>query len=131
MENKPKSSNVPFWIAIALLSSVILLSLAINMGFVMAMAGKSRGASGLKEQGEDEFPQMDERWTYGKGKVKAAHILFTGVISREMEQGLFSMPMNQVESVLRQIKTAQNDEDVKAILFEVDSPGGEVTPADE
>ncbi len=107
----------------------LLASLFMNAGLLMALAG--RGAGGLQEQGVDEFPELTETWTYGTGETKVAHIAFVGIITREFEERLFSIQYDRVEDALRQIRAAQNDEGVRAILLEVDSPGGEITASDE
>ena len=131
MDTKKVCNHASFWIVIAILAGVAFISMAVNLGFFLAMTARNAGSGSSEGQAEDEFPQLSERWTYGQGESKVVHISYIGFISRQVEQGLFGMPVNQVDEVLSQIRAARNDEDVKAILFEVDSPGGEVTPADE
>jgi len=106
------------------------ISLLVNFGFIAATLFSGMGH--IHEFAEDEYPQLREIWSYGDGAIKVARIPLVGVITREMEQGFLGMSgVDRVESVLRQIRAAQNDEDVKAIILEVDSPGGEITPTDE
>ncbi|OGV41360.1 MAG: hypothetical protein A2X46_16145 [Lentisphaerae bacterium GWF2_57_35] len=130
MNNGRKCSHAGFWVALVFLGGGLLLSLAMNAGLMAALLGKKTSA-GFTGNAEDEYPQMTEKWSYGEGKVKAARIGFTGVITRNVERDIFGFSFDQVESVLRQIRAAKNDSDVKAIVFEVDSPGGEITPSDE
>jgi protease-4 len=57
-------------------------------------------------------------------------IWFAGVLTRELDGGWLGT-VDPVEDCLRQIRAARQDPDVAGILLEVDSPGGEVTAADE
>lgn len=79
--------------------------------------------------GEDEFPRLRERWSSGSGTTKVVRIALEGPIFRG-SAGFFSAG-DMVESVLRQIRAATNDEQVRAILLDISSPGGAVTPCDE
>lgn len=79
--------------------------------------------------GEDEFPEMRERWSAGAGTTKVVRILLEGPIFRG-SMGFFSAG-DMVESVVRQIRAAHNDTAVRAILLEISSPGGAVTACDE
>jgi protease-4 len=53
------------------------------------------------------------------------------MIIRGVEDSLFDLTPDPVETLLRQIRCASEDEEVRAILLVVDSPGGAVTPSDE
>ena len=55
----------------------------------------------------------------------------TGFITRESEAGFFEAPRDKIEDIIRAIRAARNDPEVKAIILEVDSPGGGITPTDE
>ena len=80
---------------------------------------------------EDEFPTFTEKWSYGSGDVKAVRIAVEGPIFRESEESFFGIKYDKIEAILRQIRAAKNDEAVKAIILEVDSPGGDLTASDE
>lgn len=126
-----KKSTVGLWIAIVLLAVGLLVSVALNTGFAAALLVRSgkplSGATG----GEDEFPSLTERWSCGSGDVKAARISVEGVIAREGDGGWLGDQPNKIDLILEQIQTAKNDAEVKAIILEVDSPGGGITPSDE
>jgi len=133
MEPKIKCSHTGFWITVILLGLGLGVSLLANFGLIVGMAiTHTPRPEFVTRGGEDEFPRLSEHWSYGKGRVKVARIALEGAIFREREDGLFaSSRYDKVEEILRQIRTAQADDSVRAILLEVDSPGGAITPSDE
>jgi protease-4 len=125
-------STVAFWIIIALLGLGLLISLGLNTGLAVALMAKRGHHHVIKGgQGVDEFPDLTEVWSYGEGEVKAVRIPVTGVIMHGGEETLLGATADMVESILQQIRAARNDESVRAIILEVDSPGGGVTASDE
>ena len=92
-----------------------------------------RPGAGRRSAGkaEDEFPTFTEKWSYGSGDVKTVRIAVEGPIFRESEESFFGFKYDKIEAILRQIRAAKNDEAVKAIILEVDSPGGDLTASDE
>ena len=126
---RPKPYTWPLWIIILLLVATLGVSLLINLTAVGVLAGSSISASD-DSAGEDEFPQFSETHSYGAGTTKVVRIWFTGILTRELDGGWLGT-LDPVEDCLRQIRAARQDDEVAAILLEVDSPGGEVTAADE
>ena len=133
MVEERKCSHVGFWIVLVLFGLGLGVSLLLNFGLIVGMAVTHTSRPELMARGgEDEFPRLNERWSYGKGRVKAVRIAVEGAIFRERMDGLFSSSRyDKVEDILRQIRAAQADESVRAILIEMDSPGGAITPSDE
>ena len=124
----PHGRHVSFWIVIVLLLVVLGISLAINLAAVGALAGSApRAHDGW---GEDEYPRFTETHSYGSGTAKVVRIWFTGILTRELDGGWLGS-FDPVEDCLRQIRAARQDNQVSAIILEVDSPGGDVTAADE
>ena len=123
-------STAGFWISIVLLSLFLLFSMALNAGLFLSLLLKS-GTRSLQDKALDEYPKLSEKWSSGKGDVKAVRITLEGVIMRSANEGLFSKRYDKIQSIKRQIKAAQNDASVRAILLELDSPGGAITPSDE
>ena len=123
-----KCRHWPFWVVIVSLAGVLGLSLLINLAAVGVVAGSVR--TGFGDRGEDEFPQFTESHSYGSGTTKVVRIWFSGILTRELDGGWFGTT-DPVEDALRQIRAARQDEDVAAIILEIDSPGGGVTSADE
>ncbi len=64
----------------------------------------------------------------GKGKVLVVHV--RGVISDSPEKGMIRSTPSMVMEVLSQLKKAEKDDAVRAILLKVDSPGGTITASD-
>jgi len=80
----------------------------------------------------DQKPEYNEIWSYGNedGDKKVVRIELKGAIMRGSSM-LLGSGVDMVASVKAQIRAATNDKDVDAILLEVNSPGGGVTPSDE
>jgi len=122
-------SKVGCWIAIAILVLLLFGSLLANIGLTAAVLGGS--STGHADHPVDAEPDFDEIWSHGYGDTKVVHIELSGVIMRGRRERLFGSEPDMVESILAQILAARIDPAVRAILLEVDSPGGAVTPSDE
>ena len=122
-------SKVGCWIAIAILALMLFGSFLANIGLTASLlAGSSRENAGHPVDAEPDF---NEIWSHGYGQTKVVRIELSGVILRGRRERLFGSEPDMVESTLSQILAAQRDKSVRAILLEVDSPGGAVTPSDE
>ncbi|MEN7973214.1 MAG: signal peptide peptidase SppA [Verrucomicrobiota bacterium] len=123
-------SRVGYWITIVVLALLLFGSFITIVGLTTALfAGSAPGVNGNCPV--DEQPSFEEIWSYGYGETKVVRIDLTGVIMRGQRERLFGYEPDMVEKILGQIRAATVDSDVKAILLEVDSPGGGVTPSDE
>jgi len=132
MEQPRKCSHVAFWVVLALLAVLLLFSVLLNFGLFISLAFTQTAQPAFTQRnGEDEVPKLIERWSCGHGRIKAARIALEGAIFRERGDGFFPARYDKVESILRQIRKAQADDAVHAIILEVDSPGGAITPSDE
>jgi len=124
-----KVSKLGYWIAIALLAMGLCWSLLVNIGLAATLFSGTSPSG--KDYPADEEPGFDEIWSSGYGDAKVVRIDLSGVIMRGRHERLFGSDPDMVENVLSQIQAAKNDADVQAIMLEVDSPGGAVTPSDE
>ena len=123
-------SKVGCWIAIAILAMLLFGSFLTNIGLTAALFSGADSAG--VDYPQDEQPYYDEVWSYGKTEgPKVVRIALTGVIMRGGSSSIFGYEPDMVEVLLSQIRAATIDEEVKAIILEVDSPGGAVTPSDE
>jgi protease-4 len=105
--------------------TIILLSLA------LAGTWLSRCRQVERDYPRDEAPKLDETWSFGSGDIKVVRIPLDGVIMRAEEEGFLTVHADMVESILTQVRAAERDPDMRAIILEVNSPGGGVTPSDE
>jgi protease IV len=122
-------SKVGCWIAIAILVLMLFGSFLANLGLVAALFAGS--PANVADYPVDAEPSFDEVWSYGYGEEKVVRIGLSGVILRGRRERLLGYEPDMVESILTQILAARLDPSVRAILLEVDSPGGAVTPSDE
>ena len=123
-------SKVGYWIVIAVLAMLLFGSFMTNIGLTTVLFSGPASLGG-NDRPVDEEPLFEEIWSYGYGDTKVVRIDLTGVIMRGRRERLFGYEPDMVESTLSQIRAATIDSNVKAILLEVDSPGGGVTPSDE
>lgn len=108
------------WIGVAL--GVLLLGSCFVMGIVLL--GAAATAPDLAGGG-----RVVTRTVSGSGAAQIAVIPVHGAISSGMGAGLFSVP-DTVESTRGYLERAAKDDDVKAVILEIASPGGEVTACD-
>jgi protease-4 len=122
-------SKIGCWIAIAILVLMLIGSFLANIGLTAAVLAGSK--TEYTDYPVDSEPDFDEIWSEGHGETKVVRINLSGVIMRGQRERLFGSGPDRVESILSQILAARRDPAVRAIILEVDSPGGAVTPSDE
>jgi protease-4 len=113
------------WMIVALVLLVLLgISVLANMshflsGLVPMKAARSNSVG----------PRLEEVSTEDNGASgKIAVVEVDGIItSRALDQGGYNM----VDVIKAQLKRAEEDDKVKAVILKVDSPGGEVLASDE
>ena len=124
-----RRSRRGYWIAIWVLAFLLVGSWLTNMGLMAVLMGG--GSQVVEEYPVDEEPYFDEVWSSGYGDAKVVRLALNGVIMRGEQERLFGVSPDPVALLLRQIRCATEDDEVAAILLEVDSPGGGVTASDE
>jgi protease IV len=104
---------------------VLCVSLLMNLGNLVSSRSYGRGSRITRSVG----PKLEEVLTEDNDSAnKIAIITVNGIItSRATDQGQFTM----VDIIKAQLKRAEEDEKVRAVLLRVDSPGGEVLASDE
>jgi len=124
-----RKRNIGLWITICILGVLLFFSIIMNLASSVGSAFQPGefGRSG----GIDEFPSLVERWSYGQGRTKAARIPLQGMIFRQEAVGLFGPRVDKIHDLISQIRMATHDSAIRAIILEVDSPGGAITPSDE
>lgn len=113
---------------------VLGVGMLVASGAVMIAIGEevvsgnafSIGKTCSHKGGEDEVPQMKEIWSYGTGDVKVVRIPLQGMILLSDD----NWKSGNANMVLRSIRRATHDPDVKGLILEVDSGGGGITDSD-
>jgi protease-4 len=77
-------------------------------------------------------PEWEEKYIEGRGKSKIVIIPVEGVISdQSTKDSIFgSVQESMVASIREQLRRAESDADVKAVMLKINSPGGGVTASD-
>jgi protease IV len=128
METKRKQNGC-LWGVLALLFAG-LLAVVLVVGGIAFVVHSGGHALRSAELGEDESPSLNEIWSCGSGDTKVVTVPLKGVILLDGEDGFFGSEAGSAGHALRSIRRATNDEDVQAIILEVDSGGGGITASD-
>lgn len=73
---------------------------------------------------------LQEHTLEGKTDEKVLVIPMRGIISDAPREGFIRTRPSMVQEVVSQLRLAEEDKDVKAVIFKIDSPGGSVTASD-
>jgi len=75
---------------------------------------------------------FEEKTISGEGPGKVLLVDISGVIGNQSKRSLTGFPLSlgMVETVKEILKQAEEDEDIKALLLRINSPGGTVTSSD-
>lgn len=103
-------------------SIVLLIFLFVVLGIV------ARSAT-TPSAGVDEKPDLKTTWSYGNGDTLAVRIPVKGLLIEDAGAMSLTGP-GPVGGVLRRIRAATEDPEIKAIILEIDSPGGGITACD-
>ena len=108
----------------------VLLFLTVGAVALVLLVGP--GESGSRGGGENAQPPetFRERYVSGEGSDKIAVLPVTGTIASEAP-GALGAATASPETLRNQLRQANEDRRVKAVVLEVDSPGGGVVPTDQ
>jgi protease-4 len=127
MNDDKKKSRVGFWIATSLAIFFFFCSVAFFsslMGLLMIKGALS------PHEGEGKIKKLAETTIEGTGTDKILIIPVKGVITAQSSMKLFQETQSMVEAVTQQLDQARDDNDVKAVILEINSPGGGITASD-
>ena len=103
----------------------LCVSLFVNLALVLASFQRFAGTRTFDEP----MPRFREVVVQrGSGRAKIALIKLRGIISSSLPGNVGDSMVDDMRAALQQ---AQEDENVRAIVLEIDSPGGEVTASDQ
>ncbi len=100
-----------------------LLALLAIVVFTIGCAPKIRLFSGQEDP-------LKEFTLEGKADQKVLVIPVRGIISDAPREGFIRSQPGMVQEIVSQLRLAEKDKDVKAVIFKIDSPGGSVTASD-
>jgi signal peptide peptidase A. Serine peptidase. MEROPS family S49 len=127
MDDNKKKSRVGFWISTSL---AIFFFICCVVLFISLM-GLFLVKGALTTQVEDESTKkLTETVIGGRGTEKILLIPIKGVISGQSSKKLFQETPSIVDSVKQQLEQARADNEVKAVILEINSPGGGITASD-
>ena len=108
----------------------VLLFLTVGAVALVLLVGP--GESGSRGGGENAQPPetFRERYVSGEGSDKIAVLPVAGTIASEAP-GALGAATASPETLRNQLRQANEDRRVKAVVLEVDSPGGGVVPTDQ
>ncbi len=105
-----------FFLSILLLTSLVFLT---------------GSCARLKVQlGTPSEESLKEFTLEGKGREKVLVIPVTGFLSDTPGKGLLGQRSSQVQEVVSRLRRAEKDAEVRALLLEINSPGGSITASD-
>ena len=78
----------------------------------------------------DDTTSLKEFTLQGTGKGKILVIPIKGKISNSTSKGLIFTKPSMIQEVVSQLKLAEKDKGIKAVILKIDSPGGTVTASD-
>jgi len=127
MDDNKKKSRVGFWISTSLAIFFFLCCVVLFISLMGLFVVK--GA--LTTHVEDESTKkLTETVIGGTGTDKILIIPLKGVITGQSSKKLFQEAPSIVDSVKRQLRQARDDNDIKAVILEINSPGGGITASD-
>jgi protease IV len=78
----------------------------------------------------DATEPLQEFTLQGVGSEKILIVPINGVITDSQKDSAFHRKPSMVQEVVSQLKKAEKDKDIKAVILKIDSPGGSVTASD-
>lgn len=78
----------------------------------------------------DATDPLKEFTLEGEGKEKILLIPVKGIISDHGRKGMFRTEPSMVQDIVSQLRLAEKDSHIKAVMLTIDSPGGSVTASD-
>ena len=127
MDNNKKKNRIGFWISTSM--AIFFFLCCVVLFFSLMGLFVVKGA--LTTQVEDEsVKKLTETVIGGTGTDKILLIPLKGVITGQSTKKLFQEAPSIVDSVKQQLEQARDDNDVKAVILEINSPGGGITASD-
>ncbi|MCE9615498.1 MAG: signal peptide peptidase SppA [Lentisphaerae bacterium] len=131
MSDGPKKSRHGcLWLTVALCAVLVIAGTVIVLAALAVGRSLHLGSSVAREWGADEFPDLNEVWAYGSGDSKVVTIPIRGFITLDEGGDLLGDAGMSSQLALLAIRRATHDDEVRAIILDVDSGGGGITASD-
>jgi protease IV len=127
MEETKKKNRSGFWISTSLAIFFFLCSITLFFSLIGVLIIKGIFLADVEE---GKVRELVEVVIEGTGTDKITIIPVKGIITAQSSKKLFHVIPSVVDSVKKQLEQARDDKDVKAVILEVDSPGGGITASD-
>lgn len=114
-------------LGIAVFAAVFGFAAGAGRGLVDSFTGVAKSSV---NEATDEYPDLEQVWSYGSEGEKVVRIAIRGVIASADGGALFGSAEDPVQKALREIQAATVDDEVKGMILEIDSPGGGITASD-
>ena len=111
------------WIGGAIAAALLFLTLGTVLLVVLLGPGGPDGGGGSARAPVT----FQEEYVSGEGREKVAVLTVEGTIGSEGATGALATPAATPETLKNGLRQAAEDEDVRAVVLEVNSPGGGVT----
>ena len=127
MDENKKRRGAGFWIAISLAVFFFLCTILLFISLAGLLIVKE---SFLPKTEEERESKLTEVVLEGTGFNKIVIIPIKGVITAQSSNKFLFEEPSIVDSVEKQLEQASDDDDVKAVILEINSPGGGITASD-
>jgi len=125
---KKSRSGCLLWIVGGLAVLFFGCTVLLLIGFVGLLM--SRNGTDVRADGAAEETLLIEQTIEGHGPNKILLVPITGIIADMPRSDLFSSEPGMVATIHETLRAARRDPQVKAVLLDIDSPGGGITASD-
>lgn len=119
-----KRSHAGMWIVSLLALFFFICCAVLFLLWMITAIGLSAGAVGKGRAGLTKQTVLDG------GRDEVLLISVRGIITNDESQDLFSYDPGMVRRIKKQLTAAAEDRHIKAVVLEIDSPGGAITACD-
>lgn len=126
MNDKKKGANAGFWVATSLAIFFALCTATLFLAIIGIIMVKGT----LSYVEEHQKRSLSEEVVEGAGPNKIVIIPVKGIITARSSKKYFYETPSMVDSLKDQLEQASEDDGVKAVILEIDSPGGGITASD-
>ena len=124
-----KKTHGCIWVALGFVGFCIVVFSAVAI-FAAVIAGV---LGGMKEKSDDQFESYERKFISGNKSSKNIILVVpvNGVIVAGENESPFGSSMASAEKICQNLKMAKKDRAVKAVIIQINSPGGEVVASDK